>query len=135
MLYDYTKQSPSMYDDNVFAMKSWLATHKALAIAVNKAILQSFVWFNNPKNEDAVVQEAVALAPGTDRRRRSSSSTSFAPHWASRRQVLNIPTLKYEAALFRQVGAVTGTIPVGQWANVAYANAAKAQLYPVKKKK
>jgi hypothetical protein len=46
---------------------------------------------------------------------------------------LNIPTLKYEAALFQQVGAVKGSMPVGNWANVAYANAAKKALYPPKK--
>lgn len=135
VLYDFTKQSASMYDDNIFAMKSWLATHKQLAIAVNKAILQSFVWFNNPKNEDTVVRDAVALAPGTDE---AQTKQLFAQlrslHWAVEKATLNIPTLKYEAALFRQVGAVTGTIPIGQWVNVAYANAAKAQLYPVKKK-
>jgi ABC-type nitrate/sulfonate/bicarbonate transport system substrate-binding protein len=136
VLYDFTKQSPSMYDDNIFATKSWLASHKQLAIAVNKAILQSFVWFNNPKNEDAVVQEAVALAPGTDEAQTKQLFDQLrALHWAVEKATLNIPTLKYEAALFRQVGAVTGTIPVGQWANVAYANAAKAQLYPVKKTK
>jgi hypothetical protein len=124
-----------MYDDNIFAMKSWLATHKALAIAVNKAILQSFVWFNNPKNEDAVVQEAVALAPGTDvAQTKQLFSTLRGLHWAVEKAVLNIPTLKYEAQLFAQVGAVKGTIPIGRWANVYYANAAKAALYPKKKK-
>jgi NitT/TauT family transport system substrate-binding protein len=136
VLYDFTKQSSSMYDDNVFAMRSWLVGHKALAIAFNKAILQSYVWFNNPKNEDAVVQEAVGLAPGTDEAQTKQLFTTLRSlHWAVEKATLNIPTLKYEAALFRQVGAVTGTIPVGQWANVAYANAAKAALYPVKKKK
>jgi NitT/TauT family transport system substrate-binding protein len=136
VLYDFTKQSASMYDDNIFAMKSWLATHKALAIAVNKAILQSFVWFNNPKNETAVVNEAVALAPGSDP---AQTKTLFDQlrtlHWAVEKATLNIPTLKYEAALFQQVGAVKGSIPVGNWANVAYANAAKKALYPPKHKK
>jgi len=134
VLYDFTKQSASMYDDNIFAMKSWLATHKALAIAVNKAILQTFVWFNNPKNEDAVVNDAVALAPGTDVAATKQLFSNLRDlHWAVEKATLNIPTLKYEAALFRQVGAVTGTIPIGQWANVAYANAAKNALYPPKK--
>jgi ABC-type nitrate/sulfonate/bicarbonate transport system substrate-binding protein len=134
VLYDFTKQSSSMYDDNIFAMRSWLASHKALAIAFNKAILQTYVWFNNPKNEDAVVKEAVALAPGTDEAQtKQLFDTLRTLNWAVEKATLNIPTLKYEAALFRQVGAVTGTIPIGQWANVAYANAAKAQLYPVKK--
>lgn len=136
VLYDFTKQSPGMYDDNIFAMKSWLATHKALAIAVNKAILQSFVWFNDPKNVNAVVQQAVALAPGTDpAQTKQLFATLRSLHWAVEKAVLNIPTLKYEAALFKQVGAVQGSIPVGQWANVYYANTAKQELYPTKKTK
>jgi ABC-type nitrate/sulfonate/bicarbonate transport system substrate-binding protein len=136
VLYDFTKQSSSMYDDNIFAMRSWLAGHKDLAIAFNKAILQTYVWFNNPKNEDAVVKEAVALAPGTDEAQTKQLFTTLRTlNWAVEKATLNIPTLKYEAALFRQVGAVTGTIPIAQWVNVAYANAAKAALYPVKKKK
>jgi hypothetical protein len=115
-------------------MRSWLAGHKELAIAFNKAILQTYVWFNNPKNEDAVVKEAVALAPGTDEAQTKQLFTTLRSlNWAVEKATLNIPTLKYEAALFRQVGAVTGTIPIGQWVNVAYANAAKAALYPVKK--
>jgi hypothetical protein len=134
VLYDFTKQSAAMYDDNIFATKSWLASHKALAIAINKAILQSFVWFNNPKNENAVVQEALALAPGSDQATTQQLfDTLRSLHWAVEKATLNIPTLKYEAALFNQVGAVKGSIPIGSWANVAYGNAAKAQLYPVKK--
>jgi ABC-type nitrate/sulfonate/bicarbonate transport system substrate-binding protein len=133
VLYDFTKQSAAMYDDNIFAMKSWLVQHKQLAIAINKAILQSYVWFNNPKNEGAVVNEAVALAPGTDEAATKQLFTTLRGlHWAVEKATLNIPTLKYEAALFRQVGAVNGTLPVGQWANVAYANAAKNALYPPK---
>jgi len=134
VLYDFTKQSASMYDDNIFAMKSWLASHKELAIAVNKAILQTFKWFNNPKNEDAVVQEAMALAPGSDA---ATTKQLFdilrGLHWAVEKATLNIPTLKFEQALFTQVGAVKGTLAVGNWANVAYANAAKKALYPPKK--
>jgi NitT/TauT family transport system substrate-binding protein len=134
VLYDFTKQSASMYDDNAFAMRSWLATHKQLAVAFNKALLQSFVWFMNPKNSDAVVQEAMALAPGADAAQTKQLFDTLRDlHWAVPKATLNIPTLKYEQALFHQVGAISGTLPVGQWANVAYANAAKAQLYPVKK--
>lgn len=139
VLYDFTKQSSSLYDDSAFAMKSWLATHKELAIAFNKALLQTYKWFNDPKNENAVVQEALALAPGADE---AATKQLFATlrslNWAVEKATLNVPTLKYEQALFRQVGAITGTLPVGAWANVAYANAAKAQLYPpkaVKKRK
>jgi ABC-type nitrate/sulfonate/bicarbonate transport system substrate-binding protein len=135
VLYDYTKQSPGLYDDNAFATKTWLAGHKDLAIAFNKALLQSFKWFNDPKNEQAVVQEALALAPGADAAATTQLFTMLRTlHAYPEGQTLNIPTLKYEQALFRQIGSITQTLPVGQWANVAYANAAKKALYPPKKK-
>lgn len=136
VLYDYTKQSASLYDDNAFAMKSWLVSHKAMAIAFNKALLQSFVWFSNPKNSAAVVQEAMSLVQGADQAQTQQLFDQLRQlNWTPPKQILNIPTLKYEQALFQQIGAITSTLPVGNWANAAYANAAKAQLYPVKKNK
>jgi NitT/TauT family transport system substrate-binding protein len=135
VLYDYTKQSPGLYDDNAFATKSWLVGHKDVAVAFNKALLQSFKWFNNTKNADAVVQEALQLAPGTDQAQTTQLFTLLRSlHAYPEGQTLNIPTLKYEQALFKQIGSITQTLPVGQWANVAYANAAKKALYPPKKK-
>lgn len=136
VLYDYTKQSAALYDDNAFAMKSWLVSHKALAIAFNKALLQTFVWFMNPKNASAVVNEAMSMVQGADQAQTQQLFDQLRSlNWTPLKQVLNIPTLKYEQALFQQIGAIKSTLPVGNWANVAYANAARAQLYPVKKKK
>src|SRR5665213_345506 len=136
VLYDYTKQSASLYDDNAFAMKSWLVSHKAMAIEFNKALLQSFAWFSNPKNSAAVVQEAMSLVQGADQAQTQQLFDQLRQlNWTPPKQILNIPTLKYEQALFQQIGAIQNTLPVGQWANVAYANAARAALYPIKKKK
>jgi NitT/TauT family transport system substrate-binding protein len=135
VLYDFTKQSPGLQDDNAFAMKSWLATHKALAVAYNEALLKSFVWFNNPKNANAVVQEAIALAPGADQAQtKQLFDTLRGLNWVPEGAILNIPTLTYEQQLFLQVGAIKSTLPVGNWANVYYAKAAKAILYPPKKR-
>ena len=134
VLYDYTKQSAALYDDNAFAMKSWLASHKALAIAFNKALLQSFVWFMNPKNSDAVVQEALGMVQGADAGQTKQLFDQLRGlNWTPPGQILNIPTLKYEQALFQQIGAINSSKPVGDWANVAYAKAAKNALYPPKK--
>lgn len=135
LLFDYTKQAASMYDDNAFATASWLASHKALAVAFNKAVLQSYAWFDNPKNADAVVQEALALQPAADPAQvKQLFDILRTNHAYPVGQILNVPTLKYMAALFEQLGTVQGHIPAGKWMNVYYAKAAKAQLYPSKKK-
>lgn len=126
LLWDYTKQTGNLYDDNAFASKSWLASHKAVAIAFNEALLLSYAWFDNPKNANAIVQEAISQWPGNTAsdvtqlynilRTNNAYPTCY---------VMNVPTLKYQAALFEQLGAVQGHLPVGSWANVAYANAAR----------
>ena len=135
LLFDYTKQAASLYDDTAWATASWLSSHKDLGVAFNKALLQSFVWFNNPKNATAVVNEAVALAPGSDPAQVTQLFNILRTnHWAPNGQILNIPTLKYMAALFEQLGTVQGSKPVGTWANIYYAKTAKQQLYPPKKK-
>ncbi len=126
LLWDYTKQTGNLYDDNAFAMKSWLAGHKALATAFNEALLVSYKWFSNPKNADAVVREAMSNWVGND----AATLTKFYDILRTNNAYpvcysMNIPTLKYQAALFEQLGSVKGHLPVGDWANVAYTNAAR----------
>lgn len=136
LLFDYTKQAPSLYDDNLGATASWLSSHRDLAIAVNEAVLKSYAWFDNPKNANAVVQEALALEPKADP---TQLSTLFdilrKNHGYLAGQILNLPTLEYMGALFEQLGAVKGHAPIGKWANVYYAKTAKKLLYPPKQKK
>jgi NitT/TauT family transport system substrate-binding protein len=126
MLWDYTKQTGNLYDDNTFATKAWLASHKALATAFNEAILLSYKWFDDPKNANAIVQDAVSQWPASD-------ASQIGQLYDILRQsnaypqcyTMNLPTLKYQAALFEQLGAIHGSIPIGNWVNVAYANAAR----------
>ena len=49
--------------------KDWLAKHKDLAVSLNKALLDSFEWFDDPANADAVVTEALAIQPQPTRTR------------------------------------------------------------------
>lgn len=135
LLFDYTKQSANLYDDNAFATKSWLAGHRPLATAFNAALLLSYAWFSNPKNANAVVKEAMGNWPANDAAQVGKlydilrQNNAYPPCYA-----MNVPTLKYQAALFEQLGAVKGSIPVGNWSNVAYANAARKAVCPAKNK-
>ena len=136
LLFDYTKQASGLYDDTAWSTNSWLASHKELAVDFNKAVLQSYEWFDNPKNKQAVINEAVALAPGSDPAQVGQLFDILrANHCYPVGQILNIPTLKYMAALFEQLGTVKGHKAVGTWANIYYAKAAKQALYPSKKAK
>jgi NitT/TauT family transport system substrate-binding protein len=136
LLYDYTKQASGLYDDTGWATASWLSSHRELAVDFNKALLQSYVWFDNPKNVNAVVNEAIKLSPASDPAQvKQLFDILRSNHAYPKGQILNIPTLKYEAALFEQLGTVKGHKPVGTWANVYYGKAAKKALYPPKKKK
>jgi len=135
LLFDYTKQASALYDDTGWATASWLSSHKELAVDFDKALLQSYAWFDNPKNTQAVINEAVALAPGSDPAQVGQLFDILrSNHAYPVGQILNIPTLKYEAALFEQLGTVQGHKPVGEWANIYYAKAAMKALYPPKKK-
>lgn len=128
-LYDYTKQASNLYDDNAFATKNWLKTHAALATEFNKALLESFAWFNDPKNADAVVDEAVKLAPGADRAQTKQLldllRTSDAYPAGT---VLDKSILDQEQTLFKQAGAISSTAPIDSWVDTTFAEQAKSKL-------
>jgi NitT/TauT family transport system substrate-binding protein len=126
-LFDYTKEASNLYDDNAFATKQWVAKNKDLAVAFNKALLQSFDWFNDPANESAVVDEAMKLAPGTDRAdveglfkllREAGAYPSGA--------ILDPAVVDTQQKLFKDVGAVEDTAPVSDWVDPSYAQQAKS---------
>lgn len=127
VLFDFTKQEADLYDDNVFATSSWLTSHQALAVAFNKALLDSFTWFNNPANADAVVTEALAIEP-------DASKTDTAQLFTVLRQadaypngsILDPSSLDTQQQLYQASGALEKTVPVSQWVDDTYAKQAKA---------
>lgn len=129
VLYDYTEQAANLYDDNAFATSKWIKGHSALAVEFNKALLQSYQWFEDPKNADAVVNEAMKLAPGSDKGQTKAlmdilrKANAYPPG-----TILDTKILDQEQTLFKQAGAVTGTVPVNQWADSSYAQQAKSHL-------
>jgi NitT/TauT family transport system substrate-binding protein len=125
-LFDYTSQAANLYDDNAFATKQWLAKHEALAVAFNKAVLDSFKWFNDPANADAVAQEAVKNVPGSDLAQTKELFDQLRKAGAfPDGSVLSTSVLDSEQKLFKSVGAIEGTLPVSQWVNTSYAEQAK----------
>jgi NitT/TauT family transport system substrate-binding protein len=125
-LFDYTKQASNLYDDNVFATPSWLSKHKDLAVAFNKALLDSYAWFDSSANADAVVQEALAIDPAADK---SAITTLF----QNLRQagaypvgtILDPALLDQQQQLYKQAGALKNTVPTDKWVDASYAQQAK----------
>jgi NitT/TauT family transport system substrate-binding protein len=126
-LFDYTKQASTLYDDNAFATKQWLAKNKDLAVAFNKALLQSFTWFDDPANADAVVNEALALAPGSDKAQAQGLFKMLRDAGAyPAGTTIDPAVIDSQQKLFKSVGAIPDTVPTSQWVDSSYAQQAKA---------
>jgi NitT/TauT family transport system substrate-binding protein len=127
-LFDYTKQASNLYDDNVFATPDWLAKHGKLAIAFNKALLQSFTWFNNPANADQIVTEALAIDPAADKAQTAALFKVLRDDQAyPEGTILDPSLLDQQQKLYMQAGALKGTLPVDQWVDDSFAKQAKAE--------
>jgi ABC-type nitrate/sulfonate/bicarbonate transport system substrate-binding protein len=127
-LFDYTKQASTLYDDNAFATRQWLDKHKELAVAFNKALLDSYVWFNDPANASAVVDEAVKLAPGTDRGQTQELFDMLRQAGAyPEGTIIDPKVLDAQQKLFKSVGSIEDTAPVNTWVDTSYAEQAKSQ--------
>lgn len=128
-LYDYTKQASTLYDDNLFATKKWLDSHPALALAVNKAILQSFQWFDDPANADAVLDKAISIAPDSDRAQTKQLLDTLRSGDAyPAGTILNTGVIDQEQQLFLDAKAIDKTAPTSQWVDTSFGEKAKAAL-------
>jgi ABC-type nitrate/sulfonate/bicarbonate transport system substrate-binding protein len=129
VLYDYTRQASQLYDDNLFATKKWLDSHHELALAVNKAILQSFAWFNNPANADEVLKRALEIAPGSDKEATKQLLETLRTGQAyPEGTVLDTKVIDEEQQLFLSAKAIEKTAPTAQWVQTSFGDQAKAAL-------
>ncbi|HKC27640.1 MAG TPA: ABC transporter substrate-binding protein [Jatrophihabitans sp.] len=129
VLYDYTRQSPNLYDDNMFAMKSWLTGHKKLAVEVNKATLEAFEWFNDPKNKNDVLSETLALVQGSDKAQTGQLLDTLRSGGAfPDGTILDTSLINQAQTLFLQAKAIDKAVPTAQWVDTSFGQQAKAQL-------
>lgn len=128
-LYDYTKQASELYDDNIFATSNWLKQHGALAQAFNKALLQSFQWFDNPANDNDIVTEALKIDPSQDKTQLKQFFDELRAASAyPTGTILSASLLNTQQNLYKTAQAITSTVPTSQWVNVTYAKQALASL-------
>ena len=126
VLFDFTKQESNLYDDNVFATPSWLAGHKALAVAFNKALLDSFKWFNDPANADDVVTTAQKIESDANK----SDTTQLMQLLREadaypEGTIIDPASLDEQQKLYKDSGAIEKTAPVSQWVDASFAQQAK----------
>lgn len=128
-LFDYTKEAAELYDDNFFSTKKWLTNNGELAVAINKALLESFVWFSDPGKADEVVSEALTIEPAADKATLTSlfdqlrTADAFPPG-----TILDKATVATQQDLFVKAGVASKAVPVDQWVDTSYAEKAKAQV-------
>jgi ABC-type nitrate/sulfonate/bicarbonate transport system substrate-binding protein len=127
-IFDYTKDASNLYDDNIFASEEWLGKNSALAVAFNKAILDSFEWFNDPANKDAVVTEALAIDPAADK---DATATVFenlrAANAYPNGTILDPALVDQQQQLYQEAGSLPATVPIAQWVDDSFAKQAKGQ--------
>lgn len=125
-LFDYTKQASNLYDDNVFTTPSWLSKNKDLAVAFNKALLQSYTWFDDPKNADAVTDEALKIEPAAGRNDTKQLFDELRQAGAyPEGTILDTNLLDQQQKLYKSAGALKDTVPVSKWVDTSYAQQAK----------
>jgi hypothetical protein len=128
-IFDYTKDAANLYDDNVFATEDWLSKNSALAVAFNKALLDSFSWFNDPANKDAVVTEALAIDPAADKTAMAAVFEDLrAANAYPNGTILDPALLDQQQQLYQEAGSLPATVPVDQWVDDSFAKQAKAQI-------
>lgn len=127
-LFDYTKEAPDLYDDNFFSTRKWLDANGAMAVAINKALLDSFAWFSDASKADEVVDEALTLDP-------KAARADLVTLFTTLRQVDAYPVgsilekgaISTQQDLFVKSGAAKKAVPVDQWVDTSFAEKAKAQ--------
>ncbi len=127
-IFDYTRDAPDLYDDNVFATPEWLSKNSALAVAFNKALLDSYTWFNDPANKDAVVTEALAIEPAADKATTEAQFDMLRKADAyPNGSILDPALLDKQQELYKEAGSFPNTVPVAQWVDDSFAKKAKGQ--------
>ena len=128
-LYDYTKQASELYDDNIFATSNWLKQHEALAVAFNKALLESYQWFDNAANDNDIVSEALKIDPTQDKAQLKQFFDELrAANAYPTGTILNAALLTKQEDLYKTAQAIQSTVPVSQWVNTTPAKQALASL-------
>lgn len=121
LLYSYTKEQPKLIDGVFWAKDSWLKGHNTEAVAINQALLEAARFFNDGKNKQAFVDEAVALVKGTAAADAAQmydiykQNDFFQPNY-----VVSPDVFQFNQDLYFQYKSIDKEVPVAQLVTTKY---------------
>jgi ABC-type nitrate/sulfonate/bicarbonate transport system substrate-binding protein len=127
ILYNYMSQAPTLIHDVLWAKPSWISSHQAMALAFNRALLQSFRWFNNPKNKSAFVQLATSKLQGVDAAQAAATYDDYLHyHFYPVNDILTNATLASNESAFSTYNLIPKALPISDWVDPSFAKKALA---------
>ncbi len=128
-IFNFMSQGPALYYTASFTTKDWLASHQAMALAYNEALLLSFRWLNDPANRAQYVNEALNDVPGTEDLQVGETydvylKNGFTPPNA----ILTDADLTSQMTQLVAMGAYQTAIPTSQYADLTFGQQALAAV-------
>ncbi len=129
VLYDFTSKDPQLYNDFIWASPTWLKHNAKMAVAIDLAELDTYKWFNDPRNRNAVLVEMAEDSPGATMQ---SASTLYglyrkygvlAPGTAVSSKILLA-----QEKFYVKSGTLSSSVPLSRWAMPGY-DVAALQVY------
>ena len=129
ILYDFTVKDPTLNNDFLWASPSWITQHAKMAVAINLAELDTYQWFNNPKNENAVLVTMVGDSPGATMSSARSIYNLYRKYGVlAAGSALSTKALLAQQSFYQSAGTLTTALPLSSWALPVYDEAA-LQVY------
>lgn len=129
VLYDYTKQDSTLYDDLCSSPASWVKKHPQAVVALNEADFLSFVAFDNPKSDGAMFKMIAGIDPALTR---ASTVAYFnlvrSLHMYPPGSVMTAAALQAQESLYKSLDAISATPPLSAWVNLSYQQQALKKL-------
>jgi ABC-type nitrate/sulfonate/bicarbonate transport system substrate-binding protein len=139
ILYNYMSQSPRLIHDVLWASPKWISGHQQMAVAYNRALLQSFRWASNPANKPAFVKLATSKLAGVDANQAGSAYDDYLKyHFYPVNDILTNATMSGNESNFSLYNLIPKALPVSDWVDSSYAKKALALeklIKPTVKKK
>jgi len=129
LLFNYATQMPNFIHSLLWATPSWLTGHSAEALAFNEALLQSFRWFDNPKNKNAFVQLTTSLVPDTNAADNAAIYDTYQKlNFFPPNVILSNLNATVLQTVFLQYGLIPAAYPLSQWIDTTFAKQALSAL-------
>jgi ABC-type nitrate/sulfonate/bicarbonate transport system substrate-binding protein len=128
-IFNFMSQGPALYYTASFTTKDWLASHQAMALAYNEALLLSFRWLDDPANRAQYVNEALHDVDGTEALQVGEAydvylKNNFTPPNA----ILTDADLTSQMNQLVAMGAYKTAIPTSQYADLTFGQQALAAV-------